>query len=185
MKIRHEPVLPLVQDLTNTTSTNWRRTAFIVGELAEGATPAIPALLKNLEDENWKVRLIAAMALGNAHVEPELCIPALLLTFTDTNALVRMRALDSLLRFGSARKEIVAAIIQALKDPDPAVRISALEALEDRVPAENAKEAVPFVTTLARDQDSDVREFAERVLRKLAPGAITNGLLDRDTTRAR
>lgn len=150
MKIRREAVLPLVQDLTDTTSANWRRAAFIVGELAEGATPAIPVLLKNLDDDNWKVRLVAAMTLGHAHVGPELCIPALVRTLKDTNALVRMRALDSLLRFGPARKEVVAATIEALKDSDVAVRMRALEALEEHVPAENAKAAVPFVVAACR-----------------------------------
>jgi len=138
---------------------------------------AVPALVERLFDEDWHVRMGAAVALrisgDKSAIEP------LIRALEDENRFVRREVTKSLGRIGD--KRVVDPLIGALKDPDRSVRIRAAGALakcrDDRV-------IEPLIAAL-NDEDSaytalhkEVRERAAQLSRlRGVPKEIVDHLL--------
>ena len=120
MKIRREPIAPLIEKLKDTSDWRaWYENAMMVGEFGARAEPAIPILLAALQDTNNVIQAHALIALGMIARQPDKCIPAMVPFLASANISDQQKALGSLLRFGTnalvARKEIQALV----NDPDP------------------------------------------------------------------
>ncbi|MEM2915557.1 MAG: HEAT repeat domain-containing protein, partial [Candidatus Bathyarchaeia archaeon] len=112
----------------------------------------IDSLIRNLKDEDSKVRARAAAALGN--IGSEKAIEPLIYALTDRDSPVRRSAAFALGNIGSERA--VEPLIYALADIDGDVRASAADAL-GRIGSEKAIETL--IGALA-DRERDVRASA-------------------------
>lgn len=73
-----------------------------LGRLGPSALPAVPALVRLLDDEHELVRQRAASALGSLGAESPLVVPALVHALDDRDHDVRAAAIDGLAREGPA-----------------------------------------------------------------------------------
>ena len=168
-KIQEQPMVPLVSQLLDTRSTNWFRNAKMASHLGADGVPAILPLVKALQDDNYRVRVTAALCISRLHIEPEICVPALIVAVQDTNSRVRWMALSALCSFKYAAKSASGIVIGSLEDGDRDVRVTALSALLEVVPREEVKAAVPLVVQLLHDPDEMVRVLAADVLKEIDP----------------
>ena len=83
-----------------------------LGWLERVGEPAIPALIRHLNDSEKRVRQGAALALGNIGQQPDMVVPALLKTLKDEDLLLRTFSAGALSRFGNQATDAVP-IIQA------------------------------------------------------------------------
>ncbi|MCM8774366.1 MAG: HEAT repeat domain-containing protein, partial [Candidatus Omnitrophica bacterium] len=122
-------------------------------------SPAVPALIKALGDENWSVRESAAKALGE--IKDPRAVPSLIKALGDGDSDVRNSAAEALVKIGSPA---VPALIEALGDGIWYVRSSAAKALgEIKDPR-----AVPALIKALGDKNSDVRKSAINSLKSIA-----------------
>jgi len=110
--------------------------------------PAVPTLVRLVEDEHENVRYEAIKALGVA--ADDRAIGALIELLSDGNVNVRSAACKALQRIG---KPAVSSLISALKHEDPRVREMAVEALGWIA----APRAVKPISQATRDNDARVR----------------------------
>ena len=147
-----------------------RRVYEVVEDLAKLGPPAVPALIRALQDRDIMVQLVAAEALGDLGdargVEP------LIVVLKDDDQIVRCRAARALGELGDARA--VEPLAGVLKGEFAFVRQSAADALgklgDDR--------AVKPLEKLLGDEDAAVREAAAKALeqlRKLSEGKPFGG----------
>ena len=91
-------------------------------DLRRTMSMTVQALVMALNDEDWRVASVAAMALGEAAVEPEIVVPALLKSLDyphpDVRGYVRLEAIEALGNFGSAAQSAVPALTK-LAQSDP------------------------------------------------------------------
>jgi hypothetical protein len=109
---------------------------------------AIPALFQALKDENRKVSIDAALALGKIGAK---AVPGLIEALQDKNSSVRSRAAETLGNIGPKAEKAVPDLVQALEDEDWKVRWQAAEALGKIGPG--AKRAVPALNSALEDKD--------------------------------
>jgi hypothetical protein len=117
-----------------------------IARTGSNATPALPALVKCLDDKDPEIRSLTARALGTLQLEPALVVPAL------TNAL------------SSAIKRHL-----AYMPPEPKVIADALGNFEKEAVA-----AVPALQQMLGDTNAGVRWSATNALRRIASEALTN-----------
>ena len=83
-------------------------------DLRQAMSNAVPALVKALDDEDWRVAREAAMALGAAAIEPDIVVPALVksLNYPHPHGLgdVRHEAINALGNFGEAAQSAAPAL---------------------------------------------------------------------------
>jgi hypothetical protein len=79
---------------------------------------AIPALVKALDDEDWRVARDAATALGEAAMEPQVVVPALVKGLDYPHPDVRLAAIEGLGNFGEAASAAVP-VLARLAQSDP------------------------------------------------------------------
>src|SRR5262249_44620010 len=161
---QEQPVAPFVDQLLDTKSTNWIRVAKLVSWLSDDATPAISALVKALDDDNARVRAVAALSLGKLHLKPEICVPALIVAVKDKDSTVRELALSALCSFKTWAKSARAVVIESLDDSVPQIRAAALTALASLVSREEAGVVIPRVVQMLQDPDEMIRLMAADVL---------------------
>lgn len=131
MKIRHEPLDPLIEKLRDTGDSQvWYENATMVGQFGARAEPAIPILLDSLQHTNNVIQAHALIALGMIAKRPEKCVPAIVPFLTSPNVSDRQKAMGALLAFGTNALPAKAAIETASHDPDPWTRTKAKTALE-------------------------------------------------------
>ena len=123
MKIRGQPLEPLIEKLRDTTDYRaWYENAMMVAQFGTRAEPAIPILLEALQHSNNIIQAHALIALGRIARQPDQCVPAITPFLASPNVSDRQKAIGALLAFGTnalpARTEIRA----ALDDADPWVR---------------------------------------------------------------
>ncbi len=80
--------------------------------------PAVPVLLKFLQDPERDVAAMAATALGFLHLSNSTVIPALVANLQSTNAWRRCAVAAALARFGPDARPAIPALLQCLSDPD-------------------------------------------------------------------
>ncbi len=86
------------------------------------ASDAIPAIVRHLDDDDWRVREQVARMLGHLAALPDVVGPALVRALDDTTFQVRVRAAWALGELGSAALEHRIALEKRRDDPDSRVR---------------------------------------------------------------
>ena len=120
---------PLSSGLTN---QQGRLRAFCVHSIADlgtNARPAVPLLIRCLQDKYGSIGWIAAGTLGKLRLEPDLVIPALLDCLQPSNGVVRIGAATALGSFGRDARGAVPALLNSLSDTTSAMRLAATNAL--------------------------------------------------------
>ena len=133
--------------------------------------PAIPDLAKALNNPNADVRSNAAYALGRIGAEAKTALPQLVPLLQDSNADVRSNAAYALGRIGAEAKTALPQLVPLLKDSDANVRSNAAYALGS-IGAE-AKTALPQLVPLLKDSNADVRSNAAYALGGIGAEAKT------------
>lgn len=98
------------------------------------ASPAIPVLIKSLDDNDELVAMRAAATLGELRLSNAVVIPALSAHLRSTSARRRVAAAVGLTGFGRAAEPAVPQLRQALGDTSDTVRESATNALMNIAP---------------------------------------------------
>jgi len=130
IKIGQGSFQPFFERLKDTSDPGkWSRTANEAGRLGTNADPAIPLLLAGFQHTNDRIRLDAAVAVGQLHRQPELCLRPLVSLLHSTNTNLRSTALDALGNFGPAAKPVAPDIARLLGDREPGVRGQATNVL--------------------------------------------------------
>jgi HEAT repeat protein len=163
------------------TLTHWRHSpslddpnpAIRVAALrATGRNGHVAQLMQALQDEDADVRLVAAMYLPSRNENAELSVKPLIALLKDEHKGVRRAATEKLSAIGAPA---VPALVEALADPDPRVRAGAIEGLgdigrpkdvRDRSRKELAQ-VIPALEKMQKDEDAEVRQQAERMVRYL------------------
>ncbi len=135
MKLRSESVLPLIEELKDTSDPGWYERAMLVSDFGTNAEPAIPLLIEALGTSNDIVLGHAALALGKIHRQPNVCVPALISLLSSPSISTRQKSLYALGEFGAAAREAVPAITRCLGDSDAWVRMQATNILLAIAPA--------------------------------------------------
>ncbi len=137
--------------------------AWSLGEMVEGARPAVPALVAAVGDQDPAVRVVVVMALGKiGAAEPEV-IDALGRALADRGWEYRWEAARALGKIHVDTGTAVATLSAALAhDEDGKVRREAARAL-GRI-GRGAERVVPTLAAARRDPDPDVRQAADWAL---------------------
>jgi len=133
--------------------------------------PAIPALAKALKNSDANVRTMAAGALGSIGAEAKTALPQLVPLLQDSDADVRSNAAEALGGIGAEAKTALPQLVPLLKDSDADVRSNAAEAL-GRIGAE-AKTALPQLVPLLQDSAPKVRSSVAEALGRIGAEAKT------------
>ncbi|MDB6019186.1 MAG: putative lyase [Pedosphaera sp.] len=152
-----EPAIPKLTELLNNPALAYEA----ADALAKISPKAIPPLIDALTNQNFKIRVLAARALGvglatdlSADVatiprlgsNPHLAILALISAAQDTNKSVRLIALFSLGRIAQEPEVVIPALLALLSAGDADSRSGAAQALAQF--GENARPAIPTLIKL-------------------------------------
>ncbi|MEM7724857.1 MAG: HEAT repeat domain-containing protein [Cyanobacteria bacterium P01_A01_bin.45] len=118
-------------------------------------SPAVPALIEALHNEDNNLRWRVASVLSDMGVEATPAVNALTSALQDEDGQVRLYATIALGNIGEAAKPAVPALMAALQDKEQYVRIYAPSALR-KIGAE-AKVAVPALIGALKDLNAGVR----------------------------
>jgi HEAT repeat protein len=88
-----------------------------VSEYRQAMQPAVPVLVKTLNDPDYRVASWAAAALGETGLEPGSVVPALIRGVGHTNVWVRRQSAEALGNFGAAALPAVPALTKLSDDP--------------------------------------------------------------------
>ena len=161
-----QPAIPVIaQMLRENASFNVRQRAIMAfGNMGSSARPAVPALLKLLQDGNASTRGNAALALGGIGSSAAETIPALAKLLRDKESYPRVCAADALGNMGSAGVSTLTAVLQD-KDAEWILRIHAAASLGKI--GSVARIAVPALQQASRSDDYDIGRAANRALHKI------------------
>jgi vesicle coat complex subunit len=134
-----------------------------LGHIGPPAVPAIPLLLRHVNDTNGNERITAIYALGLIRANPELVVPVLVKCLNDPHPVARILAASSLGEFGPEASAGVPALVQSLNDVNDTVRMEAATALE-KIHSE-PETAVSALLKSLDDPSSDVRPRAAKALK--------------------
>jgi HEAT repeat protein len=143
----------IIRKLTTPTHFNFRISAAAGFEaLGKEAAPAVPELIKMLNDEQTEYPAVLALsAIGPS------AVPLLMQTLTNRSAFTRMGALQAL-SFMHGAEEAIPGLLRCLDDPEPAVRGEAAFALGDM--RKQPDRVVPKLMERLADTNSSVRADA-------------------------
>jgi HEAT repeat protein len=133
-----------------------------LGNVGVEAKPAMPALIETLDDRDMDIRIQAVRALVRIDPTAKAVVPALQKLLRDPERDVRQEVLDAL---GQCGKPAVAPLMESLKDLDSNILVHAAESLGRIGP--DAKEAVPTLRLLLKDDVEEVRNVAAAALKKI------------------
>jgi len=133
--VRTEKALPpLMAVLTNEHHHAHTTVIDVIGYLGTNAGPAIPTLLRYLEDPDPKKADEAAQSLGAISLQPALVVAALARHLEDRNMERRPSAVRALSRFGREAQPAVPALLRILNDTDWNLRELATNAIQAVAP---------------------------------------------------
>ncbi|MDD1728823.1 MAG: HEAT repeat domain-containing protein [Methanospirillum sp.] len=159
----HKPVKSLIQVLTDQDRYVREAAAEALGHLGNYA---IPDLLKNLGNEDWRIRIGSVIALRVSSGSLPSLDPVILV-LSDPSPYVRREAVKTLGRIGD--QSVVPYLVQATKDNDPGVRLRAVRAVAKLGKPE---EVVIILKRCLQDSDSAVRVRATEELKNIDEGKI-------------
>ena len=135
--------------------------------LAAVGKPAVQPLVEELRNKDWRVRAVAADALGNIGLEAVEAASVLSQCLLDENLWVRRNAAEAL----GNLEEGAESLADVLDDDDERVRRNAALALAKIGPG--AAESVPGLVELLRDESRYVRHNAVLALQRIGtPGSL-------------
>lgn len=128
----------------NSVAAKTRRDRAVRGFFALGAAakPAIPQLLKLLDESEGEVKAAATTALGDIGQEPGVVIPVLVRCLGDPDPRVRHSAVGAFNMYGKSASAAVPALLKAIKDPDRSVQMHARAVVRRIAPEAAAKAGV-------------------------------------------
>jgi HEAT repeat protein len=180
----------LAQQLTASEVAVRREAAHQLNRLGPAAKPALPALIKALEDEDKQVWSSAVAVIATLGPEAKDAIPVLIAAF-DSRSQRGRRARDSrqiLMRNSYALTRIgpaaVPPLLEALRQEDAGLRTGAARALGPMGAA--AREAVPLLINNLADGRDPVRDEAMTALGLIGPDAgpaLVTALADGEARR--
>ena len=174
IQIRQESVGPLARSLEDPRSANWNEAVLIIKYLGTTGQPAVPLLVKALQDTNDEVRSCASAALGGIASNPELTVPALIGCIKDKSPDVRREAIDALRKFKNAREQIVPVLLPRLQDTDLNVWLGAAFGLQDLLSNVEKKTVLaPALIQSLKSPNETIRENADLFLQRIDPAAAT------------
>ena len=101
-----------------------------LGVVGAGSNVALPSLTAALQDQEWQVRGVAALALGQFGNEvPEETVTQLIKQLSDDHAAVRMAVASALGEIGAAARQALPCLRDLAEDEDAAVRAAAAAAV--------------------------------------------------------
>ena len=175
-------IAPLIEKLTDNDFQLHHDAADAIVKIG---SPAVPALIEALKDENRQVRWRAASALGEIGPEASPAVPSLIDTLQDEDGYVRRIAAYALGKIGSAAVTAVPQLTGALQAQDRNLRLVATYALGKIGP--EASSAVPKLVEALRDLHAEVRLNAATALGRIGTDApvvvpaLISTLQDTDT----
>lgn len=133
---------------------------------SEIRTTEIPSLIKALRDKDPYVRSIASEIIGNVGRASDSVMRNLLENFNNKEEEVFVRASTAiaLTKLGHSRSELVLKILPSLQNESADVRKDIIELLEE---IGSTEEIVSTLSMACNDEDESIREYAERVLRRV------------------
>lgn len=120
---------------------------------------AVVPLIHVLKTADPYTQYLAAFALGNIHLDPDITVPALIAASDNTNEQAATTALMFLREFKPQEKVIVPVLIKKLADPKAVVRGQSAETLHEMSPYEDPALAQSIVSGLMKtlnDRDTNV-----------------------------
>jgi HEAT repeat protein len=130
--IGKEGLRPLMEVAGDPQNPDRRRAAYaILGmkDLGPILGPAVPLLVKSLDDPDRNVSTAGAMILGELAIEPDISVPALTSCLRNTDEYLRQEAAEALAKFGGKARSAVPTLVSTLDDSDFNVRDAATNAL--------------------------------------------------------
>jgi HEAT repeat protein len=136
-RVGKDGVPPLAEALTNQANPFRFRYCALWGLEAAGtnASPAIPAIVKCLDDKDSRIGGNSAMLLGGIGLQPELVVPALTNCLRSSDQNLRWAAVEALGRFGQRASPAVSLLRDIILEADPSIPVQ-------RVLREEAEEAL-------------------------------------------
>ena len=117
-----EAIPILTSAMTNGPANAPAVAAYSAGALGHYGRPAIPALIWMLDRTNIHMRLLAARALQNIGLEPQIAVPALTGKLADTDPLVLTYVAGALAAFGTDAASSQSALSNTLQSPNLRLR---------------------------------------------------------------
>lgn len=139
-----------------------------IGGAHPKAIPAVVELLSDLstakgregQDDSETLRELAAECIGFIGKDAAIAVPVLMQSLSDRSETIRRKTVASLGRIGPAAQLAIPSLLESMAyDESPAVRDAAETAL-----AAIGSPAVPALTHLLEDQDTELRQRAARGL---------------------
>jgi HEAT repeat protein len=138
-----------------------------LSRIGAAARPATEALAELTRDKNILVRLESLTALEQIRPDPRRVEPVAVEALKDGNVHVRIRAASLLFAVAPKHADILPSALELLKQP--ASRHAALDLIGRMGPA--AAGAVPALTKMLADRDTNVRRQAIPALGRIGPAA--------------
>jgi hypothetical protein len=160
-KVKPSP-LPILKEEIKSRQTSHRfKAAWILGQLEDAAKPAIPDLVKALNDKDIGVRINAVHALTQVGARDTNLVPRVLPMLSDANLQLSAEAGDLLNAIARENPGSVSAKA-FLNATAPKSRLTGLPLLIDQVKDDEAR--TPSITMLLNDSNGWVREQTVRFL---------------------
>lgn len=185
MKIRGEPVDPIIQQLNDYKPGEYGfvDAALTVAEFGTNARAAVPALCHAITMTNVSFTQQYLQALHSIHSNPEICVPALvefLQKFPSQPSYIfsvigkRWALRDAMLTlamFGRDASSSVPILRNYISDPDPLVDETALQSLSQILPPEERKTLVPGLLQVIHNPQPVQWVDARKLLKEIDPEA--------------
>ena len=172
IKIRQEPITPLLAVLEDTDSTNWNQAAFTVSYLGTNAEAAVPALVAALQSTKPVVPRKALFALEGIASRPDISVPALIGLLEHKDAGIRRQAIDALCKFKGAKQQILPLLLDGMQDSDNNVWLGAAFGLESLLDKDEKRTLyVPALVNSLNNADAVIRANATMFLKRNDPDA--------------
>jgi len=142
-KMGPEGLLGMCSLITNSQALKQTSAIYRICDMGTNAVPAVPALIKCLEDNDDEVAHAATVVLGELALLPTTTVPALQKALQTANTHRRAWLVSAFYRFGGAAKPAVPQLVAALVDSSSDVRFRATNILLHIAPEALTNVAAP------------------------------------------
>ena len=164
---KSEPLIPELIEAMTTPKISPALVAQALAGIGPDAKPAVPVLVKALQDKNDSVRLEVVRALAAIGPEAEPAVSLLTEMIQEKNERMRAEVAKALGQIGLGASPAITVLIPALKDKDEWVRTNAAEAI-GKIDPTNLK-PVPTLIEAMKDESGRVRGAVAQTLLKIGP----------------